>query len=283
VEAAVAAAEKHASGLIERVAEAAKADWFVRVAGDRVCLVPAAGWDSRFTRSAAKAPPGAAPAQFLLGSTADGPELARKLKTALSGIARARQLLQLAGAGEVARGGDSAVDVEVELLRYKDQTDPGATVVPHGPDGRRLQADQWIAFRVHNLGRLAADVTLLFVDSGYGIHAVFPPPGTAGDNRLEAGKSLTTPRVKVTADTVGAEQVVAIAVRAGRDRGDFTCLEQPTLERARGTAGAVQTLDSPFGRLIQSAMYGSGTTRGLAVGEVQAYAVRLLPWVTDPR
>jgi len=134
---------------------------------------------------------------------------------------------------------------------------------------------------VTNPGKLAVDVTLLFVDSGYGISSLFPPAGTSGDNRLPPGQSLVTPLVHVTADTVGAEQVVAIAVRAGREPVDFTCLEQLTLERARGSGGDT-ALTTPIGQLLQTAVYGQGNTRGLAAAQVDAYTVRMLPWTTLP-
>jgi len=38
----------------------------------------------------------------------------------------------------------------------------------------------------------------------------------------------------------------------------------------------------PLGHLLQTAMYGAGQTRGLAASQVDAYAMRLLPWITLP-
>ena len=125
-------------------------------------------------------------------------------------------------------------------------------------------------------------MTLLFVDSGYGIHALFPLKGAQGDNRLAGGASFTTPRVQVTADTVGVEQVVVIAVCSPRDRVDFSCLEQSTLQRVRSMPESATAMESPLGRLLQGAMYGSDATRGLAAVQLDDFAVRLLSWVTVP-
>lgn len=274
LEESLAVAAKSAGGLFERTAKMEHADWFVRASGDRVVLVPAAGWATKFTAGG-----DGVPAQFAIGSPT-AKDLGEALASSLSRIARARQLLSLAGAGQGVARGEGAVAIELEMLRRCDASDAGE-VVSCGPDGRTLSAGDGIAFRVTNPGKLAVDVTLLFVDSGYGISSLFPPAGTSGDNRLPPGQSLVTPLVHVTADTVGAEQVVAIAVRAGREPVDFTCLEQLTLERARGSGGDT-ALTTPIGQLLQTAVYGQGNTRGLAAAQVDAYTVRMLPWTTLP-
>ena len=278
IEAALAGEAQQTGNLVRRVDDPAAAEWFVRLVDGQVYLVPAAGWQRRFLGAGAGTR-AVAPPQFQLGAPAKPDELAKKLTSALASIARAQHLMHLArtGAGEA-----DASQVELGMLAYKSRDDAKGTVLGFGTAGREVTAGDWVAFRVSNRGSAAADVTLLFIDSGYGISCLFPAAGIVGDNRLAPGKDLTTPRVQVTADTIGAEQLVMIAVRAGRDPVDFSCLEQATLAKARAAHRGASAMGSPLGRLLESAVYGSGKTRGLGAGDLGAFTVRLLPWVTLP-
>src|SRR5262249_6611107 len=129
-----------------------------------------------------------------------------------------------------------------------------------------------IAFRIDNLGAKAVYPTLLFLDSGYGITALYPAEGEVIEV-LPAGKSHRTGMLRVTGKTVGLEHVVLIAVRAGGQPVDFTVLEQPSLEQARKNAlRGAGALETPLGRLLQNALYGAGTTRGLERTVLNEYA-----------
>ena len=278
VEAALAGQARQTGNLVRRVDDPAAAEWFIRVVAGRVYLVPAAGWQSRFLGAEAGAR-ALAPPLFQLGDLAKPDALAGKLTAALTSIARAQHLMHLARTGA---GQADAAQVELDMLTYRNRDDAKGTVLGYGTAGREVTAGDWVAFRVGNRGSAAADVTLLFIDSGYGISCLFPAAGIVGDNRLAPGKDLTTQRVQVTADTIGAEQLVLIAVRAGRDPVDFSCLEQPTLAKARAAHRGASAMGSPLGRLLESAVYGSGKARGLGAGDLGDFTVRLLPWVTLP-
>lgn len=248
----------------------------MRFDGKQVDLVPGSGWPLRFLPSRGSDEALRNP-RFALGEVDEG--LNERLAEALQRITRVRHLLGMARDTQVGgRAARSSVDVALELLRYEDGADAAGKTVEHKGPGRRLYSGDQIAFRLQNPTRHTVDVTLLFIDSGYGVTALFPEPGTIDDNRLGPGQTVVLPRVEVTADTVGAEQIVAIAVKAGRERQDFSCLEQPTLALARDAGGG---FSSPLGMLLKSALYGEGGTRGLARSEFDHHAVRLLPWVTE--
>lgn len=256
------------NSLFDVVASNSDVDWFVRVEKAQADLVPAQGWasnaDSKLVQKFGPVPTGEGMAEWLTDN--------------LQRIVRAKHLLSLASSGTEKARGDSDVAVEVELLRFKDENDKEGEVVRWETSGLQLQSGDLVAFRVHNRGRTAVDVTLLFVDSEFGISAVFPDPQTATDNRLLANKSLKTPKFHVTADTLGLEHVTTLAVKASGQPLDFTFLAQPRLERSRGP-----DLDSPLGQLLKSALFGQGTTRGLGKTAIKDHAFQLLSWQVVPK
>jgi hypothetical protein len=62
----------------------------------------------------------------------------------------------------------------------------------------------------------------------------------------------------------------------------FSCLEQDAIEQAQVTRGGPQSLDSPLGKLLQSALFAKGQTRGLDDVEVDSHTVRQLTWRVIP-
>lgn len=236
-----------------------EADWILRLGDQEMLLIPISGWSKAF-----RAADASAPQEFLI-SDAD------EISSALGRIARARQLVHIAGSDR-----RSDVKMDVQLIRFDKTTDEVGKAVPHGAQGRVLRNGEEIAFRIRNLGRTSIDISLLFIDSGYGISALFPEPGTIDDNRIAPGQSLNTPRLEVTVDTAGPEQVVALGVRSTSDRVEFSCLEQQSLEKTRG----FPVLESPLGQLLRGAMYGDGGTRGLSRSQSSDHATKLITWRT---
>jgi hypothetical protein len=133
---------------------------------------------------------------------------------------------------------------------------------------------------VSNPGKVPVDVTILFVDSGYGISAVFPQRGMIEDNRLPPGKTLRTQRFSVTDATLGLEHAVLLAVKGEGAAADFSYLEQSALptERTRGAAAA----NHPLGRFLADALRQQGTTRGLAAQQAETYLAKSLSWRVKP-
>jgi hypothetical protein len=260
---------ERADPLLRRVADPQEADWFARLACDELCLIPAAGWGTFPSESASATDAPLVPPTFSMGSPGD-PQASRRLLRTLRGIARAENLLGLAQAPEP----ETDLDMQVELMRVEDGV---ARAVLPGPAGRILRPDDKIVFRVTNRGDAPIDVTLLFVDSRYGIDSVFPTKRRR-ENRIPPHSSIDSELWTVEADTVGPEQVVAIAVRAsGVAQTDFSYLEQPTLLRSGDTTAA-----SPLGKLLEHFLYGQGSVRGLPASDVDEYQVRLLAWYLVP-
>jgi hypothetical protein len=127
-----------------------------------------------------------------------------------------------------------------------------------------------VSWRITNLGREGAvDVTLLYIDSQRNIQSVFPRANAFADNRIRAGQmnQINLPPVRVTADTLGIESVLLIAVPGEGPPMDFTFLEQTVYERAKGTAsrgsGDNTLEDTPLGALLSTDLYNRPSDRGL--------------------
>lgn len=259
-------------GLADAVYKVEDADWLLRVNGKQAVLIPATGWQTG--RGSGKPP------SFAVGDPADEKAFPIALRDRLARIARALRLIRIAAGEESGSARPGATRVTAELLRYDSPESGKATPVMPAAAGRVLRSGDTIAFRLANPSDHPIDVTLMFVDSGYGIQAIFPEPGTVEDNRLFPGQERITPKVTVTADTVGAEQVVAIAVKASRERVDFSCLQQEALEQTRGTRALGE---SPLGNLLVEAMFGEGGgTRGLKRAPLPFYNTVVIPWQTLP-
>ena len=279
---------KEPGALFEVVADPRRADWLIRLAAlqaGQVYLVPGSGWP--LDQKAGGLPP-------LFGPLAAE---AQVLKDRLTRIARFKHLLRIAGdtRAEPLLGG-SDVDVGVELVRSANEADRvGKPVVWQGREIEFREGDI-AGFRVRNLSREPIDVTVLFLDSGFGIEPLFPRiPGA--DNRLPPAQATALPPdrsaltrwFRVTAKTVGLEHLVVIAVKARVEDlpADFSFLAQETMPRARGQKGVrgneERTIDSPLGRLFQNALYGEGATRGASSLDIDDYALRLLSWRTLAR
>jgi hypothetical protein len=266
---------KESNALIELADEGRSPDVFVRVKGEKFYLLTAEA------AQIAKESP--------LGGGAFGPytsEQTTKMQEVLTNIARARNLLKV-----VTRGAANASsELEVEMVKFKNKQDAkdrkGVTVLA-GQKGNVLLPGEFVGWRVTNSGRsrVTLDVTVLFVDSQYGIAPLFPKKGEAGSgiNRIRPDVSFWVGPYPVSAaKTVGLEHLVVIAVKGEGQPIDFTCLAQPTLERAREVtrSGQEEPLETPLGRMLKGAMYGQGTTRDLgAPVEPDAQAFRLFSWL----
>jgi hypothetical protein len=268
---------KKAGGSLLKTTTPDRAEWLIHCAAKEVTLVPA----GPHTRDAAATTPRA------VGPAAIDDELPAWLDDRLTRIARARNLLGLAATLQD-EGGDT-LRLAVELVRFPPELPAraeNAVRVPWTGDGLRLTTGEQFAFRICNQGRFAVWATLLYIDSGYGISAYFPRSDRV-DNRIGPGQVFTSPRAKVVDRTLGLEHVVVLAVKADIDQDgvDFTWLCQPTLEQARSElrGDSEQTIDSPLGRLLQTAAFAHGGTRGLRRDVSGDTAVRLLSFQTLPK
>ena len=287
-EAIVRALAGEANALVVAHPAVPGADWLIRRASPKdgaSYLVPGSGFALVDAGLTADPAPGAVPPAF--GPIPPGDKAQPWLKDALRRIARSRNLVKIAADPEQARRWDpKELGLAVELRLYHDGRDAvgaPATTVGGGPV---LQAGQRVGFAVKNTGRSRLDVTVLAIDSGYGITLLYPRNGT--DNRLRRDEELPVVKAIVDARTFGLERLVVIGAVPGENAGpkDFGFLEQPTIDRARGVAekggGEADALDSPLGQLLQNAMFGEGATRSLALPEAEKLVTVVLPYRTVP-
>ena len=207
----------------------------------------------------------------------------------LTDIARAQNLIGIAAAA--ANGGGDTLGITADLVKFPEsapRTLETAIPITWSDRGLVLTAGDWVSVRIHNDSLFPVWVTCLFVDSNFGIHAFYPTRNTGRtQNRIAPGSTFLTPAAKVTTKTFGLEHMVVIAVKARNDADevDFTCLCEPTLEEAKaGTRGAPDlTLDSPLGRLFQTALYAQGTTRSFSRASLDDCGIRLISFRTQDK
>lgn len=259
--------------LFRQASTLTQAQWVLRVdasASGRIYLIPAGGLRKDYTD---ERPTSDLPSQF--GPVPSGDEGASWLKESLERIARAQNFLAIASRASHAAGSgdDSGPKIQVEVVRFHGGDDKMGEPVPTAGPGAVLYKGDDIGIRVLNQGQDPADVTILLVNSRFGIEA-FYPTGVTVDNRVPAGNRRQL-RGKITTTTVGLEHLIVIAVKAREEIGEyanFSFLAQPSVrEVRRGLAGKDRALDSDLGRLFQSAFYAHGRTRGVpaqVLGEV---------------
>ena len=257
IEASLDEMAKTSGNLIKRVTEAGEADWYVRIHRNKVVLVPASGLPSDVPLT-----PGS---PFTLGETSDA-GLGKSLQQALMRLARAHNLLHIAteaGSGNSRSGG---LDVSVEML------DGQGKPVAYGPGGREVYGGDSIIVKLTNENPYPIDLTVLLVDSRYGISSLFPDP--LDNNRLEANQTVSL--LMRVVEPFGRDQLVVIAVKgSGTAPMDFTYLAQPGL-RARSARAS----ETPLEQLLNKAVFNRGSTRGATRETANEYTVRLIGWTS---
>lgn len=255
--------QQRADTRIEWVAAGQEADLRLLVAGDRIWLLPPNGLlvECGSSRTPSVALDGNAKA------------LRDSLESSFRTIAKATNLMRLAGmmgASPVAEG--QGLKVGAKLVRSGGEAVELDFVQP--PEFR--EGDR-VKFVFTNNGRKAKDLTVLFVDSRYGIAAMFPSDDQPV-NRIETPGKVETEFV-VDASTTGIERLVVIAMDAEKlsERADFSFLAQPALRDA-ATRGAGFNLRN----LFDEAGFGV-RTRGLANARAPLGAAdfRVFSWRVD--
>lgn len=271
--------------VFELVDDRARAQWLVRpIEGNRIVLVPAEGWPRA---------PGTEAAAAFGPAPVDG-ELDAWLDERLGRIARATNLLRISGesTGERQRSlfsallGKDRTDLRAELLELASLEDRQGKPLEWSRGGLRLEEGAIVGLRLRNASSHPVDFTVLFVDSGYGIQAVYPSSKTVVDNRLAPGASFLVGPLEIDATSVGLEHLLIIGVKADGQPIDFTWLGQSSLEQARaaGLPGDRAESEDPLGALFQRALFGKLGTRGLkATAAPPGVAVQAISWQSTPR
>jgi hypothetical protein len=248
--------------LVRLVNDPHQADWLVRWDQGKIFLIPGAGVSA--------SPLGGLPP--LYGPVPEGESPGPWVGRRLTQIARVQNLKQLASSADETVRGDAGVKIGLEVRKLSSKADrQGQPVQANGQtfhDGDRL------LLRLTNPNRVPVDVTLLYVNGGFGIDALYPGRGEI--NRLIPGETVSI-RFHIDGKTAGQENLVAIAVRGteGRLPVDFTALVQPTLEAAHD---ADRAFSNPLGRLLKNAMFASGDARSADRDTLDEYRLEMFSW-----
>ncbi len=171
----------------------------------------------------------------------DGAELATTLADTLTTMARAQNLMKLAGAV-----GTSNPDVEVELLT---RTPEDRTLRPL-PFAPVLVPDDEVHVLAKNNGDGPVDVNVLYIGADWSISHWF-------SGRLQPGDELKKGLFKISADVLGQERMLVVVTPAKPQSPveDLSYLAQDALDTTRAVGGTA------FGDALAEAGFGE-TTRG---------------------
>ena len=244
---------------VEWVSPGQEADLRLRLSEDRLWLLPP---DGQWVK--------AGPAKsHSIDLSIPKEELGKKIVESFQAISKAVNLLRV---GDFFGTKDSAgvakgLEVKAYVIRKggeaRSPLDIGA--LPEFRDGDRVE----IAFR--NKGRAMVDVTALYLDSEYGIAAMYPAPGRL--NRIEVGADDIL-RLDINASTTGIERLMILAVDALPQTApsDFSYLAQPKLDRTRGKESSIDALfrEAGFGTTTRGA-----TSARVPMGEAD---IRVYGW-----
>jgi len=192
------------------------------------------------------------------GATTDG--LAAQLRPALHAASRASNLMRVATS---LSSSTAAGQLKLTLHHVPAK---GAESVILGANAPRLKPGDRVRIDLENTGRSALDVTVLYLDSKYGISVMYPHEAGAS-NRLEAGAKPQPIEIEITDSTFGTERLAVIAAEARRqgDRADYSFLAQPTLPSevvTRGLRGDVSDAETGATNLFRDAGFAEFATRG---------------------
>ncbi len=272
---AVAADEDGLQNMIEWVGSRDPADLRLLARDDAVWLLPPSG--QLCTRDILREGDDTACAtEADLTPSVAGPSdgNARALLDSLRAVARATNLMSVARA--TASGGAAVVVLVMEVRREGEAEFEGVS----GGVRPVLRPGDYVRFRIENRSDQSQDVTVLFLDSRWGITTYYPQR-IGAPNRMEAGGSQYIGNAvggfPVTASTTGLERMLLIAVPArGGNMTDFSRLAQPTLSATRAL-GSGSDLDN----LLDQAGFRGGRTRGLGQQTQEDTTTQLVTWVTE--
>jgi hypothetical protein len=145
-----------------------------------------------------------------------------------------------------------------------------------------LYAGDKLLVRLENKGKVPVDATVLYVDSQYGITALFPSIKRGEVNRIKPGEHAEVSGITINGDTLGRENIVVIAVASrGDELADFVALSQKSVDavkrEVKTRSAAQRGAGSAMGLLFQKAMFGGGGKRGVTVEAIEEFQSSLVP------
>lgn len=165
--------------------------------------------------------------QRLLNMPLSRPSKAQKvLKNSLLKIANAERLLE---SNQRLPGTQQQLEVSFQIQRGGETQDLPLNTQP------TLKENDQILFRLENTSRQSQDVSILFIDSQYGITQLYPSSGQP--NRLQPGEKLSF-EWHINVETVGTEHLLLSSQPSTGVNSDLSQLEQPPLHvSTRGLGG----------------------------------------------
>lgn len=258
------------SHLVEKVNNPGDADWLLTydsLDSHKMFLTPVSGWSGE---QEGELPP-------LYGPAPEGEKFLEWLGGSLDKMGRVKMLLSVSG-GASDWDADPSIDLEVRL--FKGRRDRQGSVVKYDSNGMKLYNGDRIGFKVKNNSESPMDVTMLMIDSSYGIYPLYPAEGQV--NRLYPGNQIVRTG-SINAKTTGLEHVLVIATKARPvdEPTNFAFLAQASIERSRALGG--KAMSSPLGQVFQNSLFGEGGTRGASSSDVASYIVKTVSWQTMPK
>lgn len=253
------AADENANALISWVEAGEPADLRLVVSDGSIWLVPPRG-------ELVKTGPDATPS---IGLDLGSEKLMDAIRDSLHRVAKATNLLKLARTSHDAFG---SLALTMSARRAGD-----AEFTPIKEATRQSFADgDLLKFEMYNVSRTPIDVTMLFVDSRWGITPVYPLQSGVS-NRIESGGRDVVEGTVNSTGTIGIERVLVIAVPADRDvaRADFSFLAQSTLPVLRSGVGRTDLHE-----LLARAGFHGGRSRGFDRRETAGATLQVLSWET---
>lgn len=264
---------RKSSAAVRLVDDVAAADWIIRSDAFAVRLIPSI----EFVKDKEVAGSAFGPFGWNQG-------LMNILLERFDRIARTENLRRLAGnlASESTRSkSDESVKLDINIRKMASEEDRKGTPLPLDESRLKLQHDDIISLSLSNPNRFSMDVTVLYVDSAFGIEAIFPDRERGESNRLAAGETIPVQMFRLdSSKTFGPENLLVIAVKstAGRrDEIDFSFLAQKSIETVKRSGPS-----TPLDELFAAQVFGIGTSRGISRRAVDDFAFRMIPWHLSP-
>lgn len=208
---------------------------------------------------------------IVFGPHADDASAEAWLASVLHRIVHVRNLRRIAAL----EGGEglAGVPFEFDVTCGHDESTGGAATRP------RLGPGQMLTIEMSNPNDYPIDVTLLYIDATYGVTSLFPM--RSENNRLQPGDRHSI-RVRLTAEPIGVESFLAIAVRGQGQSVAFNMLTQPSIADIAAVSSmsrdAQRVFQSPLGALLRNATYQSVRGEGVTPPGESDYAMRLYTW-----
>lgn len=228
------------------------------------------------------------------GATTEG--MAQTLQEMLRAAAKAENILRIASLSSQA-GFAQQITTELQVERHGRRMAPvelsqsclvseplSITFVRPTGTGTCLHGQDKVQLSVSNNGNRPFDLTVLYIDSRFGVTPMFPRNGAV--NRVEAKASVFVP-LEITDDVTGIERLVVIAIESPAARLgsiDLSFLAQPTLETVEQRRDGPLAAEDEAIALFRSAGFGEGlTTRGAARATIPTHmGAQVFTWQVTP-